>query len=323
MRTITDNSCNGGGFIMRKRWSKKAILKSLKKNWLVYVFWLPAVIYIAVLCYAPMYGVQIAFRNYRIADGFFGSEWVGLKWFRKFFDSPRFWLILKNTLTVSLYSLVVGFPIPIFLALVMNNIKNVKYKKFAQTITYMPHFISTVVLVGMMHVMFSPRSGVVNTILSWIGLSGNYFFMGEPKYYIHMYVWSGIWQDMGWSSIIYMAALAGTDQSLHEAARIDGANKWQRMWNIDLPGIMPIICIMLIMQFGNIMSVGYEKVYLMQNALNSRQSEVISTYVYKIGLLKREYSYSTAIGLFNSVINFGMVVTMNKVIKKISGNGLW
>ena len=171
---------------MTRKWNKKTILKSVKRNWLVYVFWLPAIIYIAVFRYAPMYGIQIAFRDYRFVDGFFGSEWVGLKWFEKFFHAPRFWLILKNTLTVSLYSLVVGFPFPIILALVMNNVKNLKYKKFAQTITYMPHFISTVVLVGMMHVMFSPRSGVVNTILSWIGLTGDYFFMGEPQYYIHM-----------------------------------------------------------------------------------------------------------------------------------------
>lgn len=306
-----------------RKWNKKTIMKSLKRNWLLYVFWLPAIIYIAVFAYAPMYGIQIAFRDYRFTDGFFGSKWVGLKWFEKFFDAPRFWQILKNTLTVSIYSLVVGFPFPIILALVMNNVKNLKYKKFAQTITYMPHFISTVVLVGMMHIMFSPRSGVVNTILGWIGLSGNYFFMGEPQYYIHMYVWSGVWQSMGWGSIIYMAALAGVDLSLHEAARIDGANKLQRVWYIDIPSIMPTICIMLIMRFGSVMSVGYEKVYLMQNALNTQQSEVISTYVYKMGLLNKQYSYSTAIGLFNSVINFILVVTMNKVVKKLSGSGLW
>ncbi len=306
-----------------RKWNKKSIEKSLKDNWVVYLFWLPAIIYIIVFAYAPMYGIQIAFRNYRFADGFFGSEWVGLKWFERFFDAPRFALILKNTLTVSIYSLAVGFPIPIILALIMNNIKSLKYKKFAQTITYMPHFISTVVLVGMMHIMFSPRSGVVNTILSWIGLSGDYFFMGEPKYYIHMYVWSGVWQSAGWGSIIYMAALAGVDQSLHEAARIDGANKLQRIWHIDIPGIMPTICIMLIMRFGSIMSVGYEKVYLMQNALNTQYSEVISTYVYKMGLINKEYSYSAAIGLFNSVINFVLVITMNKIVKKLSGSGLW
>lgn len=306
-----------------KKWNKKTIVKSLKRNWLIYLFWLPAIIYIAVFAYAPMYGVQIAFRDYRFQDGFFGSEWVGLKWFEKFFDAPRFWQILKNTLTISVYSLVVDFPFPIILALVMNNVKNMKFKKFAQTITYMPHFISTVVLVGMMHIMFSPRSGVVNTILGWIGLAGDYFFMGEPQYFIHMYVWSGVWKGMGWGSIIYMAALAGVDPSLHEAARIDGANKLQRVWYIDIPSIMPTICIMLIMRFGSVMNVGYEKVYLMQNALNSQQAEVISTYVYKMGLLNKQYSYSTAIGLFNSVINFILVITMNKVVSKLSGSGLW
>lgn len=305
------------------KWNKKTIAKSLKRNWLVYVFWIPAIVYIATFAYAPMYGIQIAFRDYRFQDGFLGSEWVGLKWFEKFFDAPRFWQILKNTLTVSIYSLIVGFPFPIILALIMNNVKNLKFKKFAQTITYMPHFISTVVLVGMMHIMFSPRSGVVNTILSWFGLAGDYYFMGEPQYYIHMYVWSGVWSSMGWGSIIYMAALAGVDPSLHEAARIDGANKLQRVLHIDIPSIMPTISIMLIMRFGSVMSVGYEKVYLMQNPLNSNVSEVISTYVYKMGLLNRQYSYSAAIGLFNSVINFILVVTMNKVVKKLSGSGLW
>lgn len=316
-----DNEKHNSQMIQVRRRHRKKSLMMIRRNWLLYLFLLPSVIYIAVFNYAPIYGLQIAFRNFNIRDGISGSEWVGLKWFIRFFNQPRFWQILKNTLSVSIYSLLT-FPLPIVLALVLNNVKSARYKKFAQTITYMPHFISVVVLVGMMSVMFSLRSGLVNAMLGWIGIEPIYF-MGEAEYFRHMYVWSGVWKSMGWSSIIYMAALAGVDPSLHEAARIDGANKLQRVWNIDLPTIVPTVSIMLIMRFGDIMSVGYEKVYLMQNDLNLRTSEVISTYVYKMGVLGNLKSYSAAIGLFNNVINFIMVISMNKVVKKISGSGLW
>lgn len=301
---------------------KKTKINMIKRNWLLYFFLIPAVVYIAIFNYAPIYGLQIAFKDFKIMHGISGSEWVGFKWFVRFFNQPRFWLILKNTVSLSLYSLIVTFPLPIVLALILNNVKSARYKKFAQTITYMPHFISVVVLVGMMSVMFSPRSGLVNTMLGWLGIKSIYF-MGLPEYFPHMYVWSEVWAGMGWGSIIYMAALAGVDPALHEAAMIDGANKIQRVWNIDLPTIVPTISIMLIMSFGKIMNVGYEKVYLMQNDLNLNTSEVISTYVYKMGILNHQQSYSTAIGLFNNVINFILVITMNKVIKKISGSGLW
>ena len=316
-----DKKKQNSQMIQVRKHHRKHTLMMIKRNWLLYFFLLPAVVYIAVFCYAPIYGLQIAFKDFTIRDGISGSEWVGLKWFIRFFSQPRFWLILKNTLSVSIYGLVT-FPLPIVLALILNNVKSARYKKFAQTITYMPHFISTVVLVGMMSVMFSPSSGLVNTMLGWIGIEPIYF-MGRSEYFRHMYVWSGVWSGMGWGSIIYMAALAGVDPSLHEAARIDGANKLQRVWNIDLPTIVPTMSIMLIMNFCSIMSVGYEKVYLMQNDLNMNTSEVISTYVYKMGILNNLKSYSSAIGMFNNVINFIMVITMNKVIKKISGSGLW
>lgn len=301
---------------------RKQTLKLIKRNWILYLFLLPALAYIIVFCYAPMYGVQIAFRDYRFKDGITGSEWVGLKWFIKFFESTRFGSTLWNTLAISLYSLVVSFPLPIMLALIMNNVKNLKYKKFAQTITYMPHFISTVVMVSMLSVFFSPTSGFINTILEFFGGSGNTFFMGESKYFRHMYVWSGVWQGMGWGSIIYMAALAGVDQQLHEAAMIDGANKFKRVWHIDIPSIMPTIAIMLIMSLGSVMSVGYEKTYLMQNNLNIDVSEVISTYVYKVGMQKQQYSFSSAIGLFNNVINLICLLIGNKVVGKLSGSSL-
>ena len=310
----------GGNDMISKK--KSTTWKLIKRNWLLYAFLLPVLVSVILFCYWPMYGLQIAFKDYTFAKGFSGSEWVGLKWFIRFFNTPRFWLIIKNTLTISIYAFIVGFPFPIILALILNNVKNAKWKKFAQTITYMPHFISVVVLVGMMNVMFSPRSGLVNTMLGWIGIDPIYF-MGNPDYFRHMYVWSGVWAGMGWGSIIYMAALAGVDPSLHEAAMIDGANKIQRVWHIDLPTIVPTMSIMLIMSFGKVMSVGYEKVYLMQNSLNLNTSEVISTYVYKMGILNNQQSYSSAIGMFNNVINFILVITMNKVVKKLSGSGLW
>jgi len=306
---------------VRKR-QRKRTLMMIKRNWLLYFFLLPAVAYVATFCYAPMYGLQIAFRNFKIRDGITGSEWVGLKWFIRFMNQPRFWTILENTVSLSVYNLIVSFPLPIVLALILNNVKNARYKKFAQTITYMPHFISVVVIVGMMSVMFSPRNGLINTILGWIGKQPIYF-MGNPEYFRHMYVWSSVWANMGWGSIIYMAALSGVDQSLHEAAMMDGANKIKRIWHIDLPTIIPTMSIMLIMNFGKVMSVGHEKVYLMQNDLNMNVSEVISTYVYKMGILNNQQSYSSAIGMFNNVINFVLVITMNKVVKKLSGSGLW
>ena len=305
---------------MKKR-NKTLIL--MKRNWILYLFLVPAVVYIAVFMYAPMYGLVIAFKDFSASKGIMGSPWVGTKWFSTFFNAPRFWQILKNTLALSVYSLVVGFPLPVILALIINGIGNTRAKKFTQTVTYMPYFISTVVLVGMMSVLFSPRSGIVNTLLSYLGGSGDTFFMGESKFFRHMYVWSGVWQSTGWNSIIYIAAMTGVSQELHEEAKIDGANKLQRILNVDLPAIMPTMVILLIMNCGSILSVGYEKVYLLQNDLNTPVSEVISTYIYKMGLQQQRFSYSTAIGLFNNVINFIILITVNKVSKKISGMGLF
>lgn len=311
------------GVIMKKGNKRAKTMKLIKRNWLLYVFLVPMLIYIGVFCYAPMYGIQIAFKDFSAAKGITGSPWVGFKWFEMFFNTPRFWTILKNTLVISFYGLVVGFPLPIILALVLNNLKNEKWKKFAQTITYMPHFISTVVLVGMMSAFFSPASGFINTFLSYFGGSGNTYFFGDPKYFPHLYVWSGVWQGIGWNSIIYMAALVGVDPELHEAAMIDGAGRLQRNWYIDLPAIIPTMTILLIMNFGSIMSIGYEKAYLMQNDLNKASAEIISTYVYKVGLLSRKYSYSAAIGLFNNVINFILLVIVNKTADKLNGSSLW
>ncbi len=312
---------NSNDLILPKKGNRT--LSLMKKNWLLYVFLLPAIVYMVIFCYSPMYGLQIAFKNFVPSKGILGSDWVGLKWFITFFEAPRFWTILKNTLFISVYSIVFDFPIPIILALIINNVKNLKWKKFAQTITYMPHFISVVVLVGMMSVFFSPRSGFINTLLAYLGGSGDTYFMGNANYFPHMYVWSGIWQSTGWGSVIYIAALAGVDPSQHEAAMIDGANKFKRILYIDLPAILPTMAIMLIMRCGSVMNIGYEKVYLMQNSLNITSSEVISTYVYKLGLMQQQFSYSSAIGLFNNIVNFILLIIVNKVVGKLSGSKLW
>lgn len=282
---------------------KKRFIKSLKENWVLYLFLLPALVYFAVFSYAPLYGIQIAFKDFVPSKGIWGSKWAGFKYFEMFLEAPRFWYYVKNTLILSVYSLIAGFPVPILLAFIFNDIRRPGLKKIAQTLSYMPHFISIVVLVGMMSSFFSPQSGFVNTAIEFWGGKPIYF-MGREKWFRHMYVWSGVWQSAGWGSIIYLAALTGVNPELHESAMIDGANKVQRIWNIDLPAIMPTMSILLIMNFGRIMSIGFDKVYLMQNDLNVGVSEVISTYTYKVGLIQQNYSYSTAIGLFNNVINF-------------------
>ncbi len=319
---MADNKNAATAEFLPKKRSRKATLKLMRQNYQLYIFLIPAIVFIVLFMYFPLYGLQIAFKNYRGSDGIWGSAWCGLKWFEKFFSTPRCWEIIRNTLSISVYSLIAGFPLPICLAIVLNYVKNLHFKKFAQTVTYMPYFISTVVLVGMMSLFFSPSSGFINTIIKMFGGEPVYF-MGISSLFPHMYVWSGIWQSMGYSSIIYIAALSGVSPELHESAVIDGANILQRIWHIDIPTIMPTMIILLIMSCGNIMNVGYEKVFLMQNDLISDVSEIISTYVYKIGLINNQYSFSTAIGLMNNVINFIILVAANKISNKIFGSGLW
>lgn len=286
-----------------------------------YIMLFPAVLYVFIFCYIPMYGLQIAFKDYRISLGFSGSKWVGFEHFINFFNGFNFWKLLRNTLLLSLYQLAVGFPIPIIVALILNELKG-KYKNVVQTVLYAPHFISTVVLVGMIRIMFSVSSGVVNVVLSEIGLEKIYF-MGLPEYFRHLYVWSGVWQSMGWSAIIYLAALAGVDPGLHEAASIDGATRIQRIIHVNLPCILPTIMITLILQIGSLVSVGYEKVYLLQTNLNVDVSEVISTYVFKRGIENSNYSFSTAIGLFNNVVNVIMLILANQISKKLTKSSLF
>lgn len=310
------------GALTNRQIKRKESIKLMKRNYQLYLFLIPACVFIALFMYLPLYGLQIAFRNYRGGDGIWGSEWVGLYWFQQFFRSPRSGTIIANTLIISIYSLVVSFPFPIILALIINYVKNLRFKKFAQTVTYMPYFISTVVLVAMMDLFFSPSSGFINTIITSLGGEAQYF-MGESKFFRHLYVWSGVWQSMGYSSIIYIAALSGVSPELHESATIDGANILQRILHIDIPTIMPTMVILLIMALGNIMNVGYEKVFLMQKDMTLDVSEIISTYVYKVGIAGTQQSFASAIGLFNNVINFIILVIANTTANKLFGSGLW
>ncbi len=294
----------------------------MRQNWVLYLFLLPATVYIIIFMYVPMPGIQLAFKDFDSQLGIWGSEWIGFEWFEEFLTSPRFGDIFINTITISLYSLIAGFPIPIILALLLNCVRATKFKRLVQTATYLPHFISVVVLVGMLSVFLSPRSGWITTMLEPI-LGERVYFLGEPSMFQDIYVWSGVWQNAGWGSIIYLAALAGVSPELHEAALIEGANRVKRIWYIDLPVIVPTMVILLVLNCGSIMNVGFEKVLLLQNDLLGDSAEVISTYVYKLGLRQAQYDYSTAIGLFNNVINFTILLIANRTAKVLSGSSLW
>lgn len=300
------------------------ILKEFRKNNQLYLLVLIPVLYLIIFHYVPIYGIQIAFKEFRVSKGIWGSDWVGLKYFLKFLNSYQFLTVVVNTISISVYHLIAGFPIPIILALALNNAFSARFKKIVQMCTYAPHFISTVVMVGMLVQFLSINAGFVNKIIQAFGLEP-ILFMGRPDLFSSIYVWSGIWQNAGWGTIIYLAALSSIDKELHEAAIIDGASLFKRVIYIDIPGIMPTMTILLIMNFGHIMSVGFEKVLLMQNPMNITASEVISTFVYKVGLASSvpNYSYGTAIGLFNSVINFLLIILVNKIAKRFSETSLW
>lgn len=308
---------------MKKK--KSSFKKNYLDKWQLYLLLLPSLLFVIIFAYVPMAGIQIAFKKYDMALGIWRSPWIGFYQFERFLSSYKFISILKNTLVLSFYSLLVGFPLPVILALLINAFPGRKYKKLVQTISYMPHFISTVVIVGMLMQLLNPRVGAFGVIFN--RLTGEMLpnLMGSPSAFKHLYVWSGIWQSLGWSSIIYIAALSGVDEELHEAAQVDGAGRFKRVLHIDLPAILPTVTIMLIMNAGNLMSVGFEKAYLMQNTLNLSTSEIISTYVYKIGLVvgTGDFSYSTAIGLFNSVINFLLLVTVNGISRKVGESSLF
>lgn len=300
---------------------KRLKFKKILGNYQLYLFLLPALIYFIVFHYVPMYGVLIAFKDFVATKGIMGSPWVGFKHFERFFDSYQFWTLIKNTLGLSVIQLIVGFPLPIFLALMLNQIRSEKYKRLVQTVVYAPHFISVVVLAGMIYVFFS-NNGLINNFIVMFG-GDPISFMAKPEWFKPLYIASGVWQETGWAAIIYLAALAGVSPELHEAAVMDGANKWHRILHVDIPAIMPTAVILLILSVGSIMNIGFEKAYLLQTPMNQPAAEIIPTYVYKIGLQQAQYSFAAAVGLFNAVINLILLIAVNKFAKKLSGTGLW
>lgn len=318
--TKTKNSISTGNIL--KTGKKATILNTFKRDYQLWIMILPALAVLVIFNYIPMYGIQLAFREFDFSKGLTGGDWKGLMYFKQFTDGYMFWTLIKNTVRISLTSILLGFPAPIFLALLFNQIKNATAKRALQTTVYLPHFISTVVMVGMMVVLLSPNTGIVGLLMKSIGL-GNINLLGETSTFVPVYVGTDIWQHAGWGSIIYLAALASVDSQLYDACKIDGAGKWQTMWHVDIPVLIPTIIVLFVLSMGNVLNTGFEKIFLMQNGLNIPVSEVIATYVYKIGIISNQYSLSSAIGLFNTLINFFFLVSMNIISKKFADISLW
>ncbi|HML45615.1 MAG TPA: ABC transporter permease subunit [Clostridia bacterium] len=293
----------------------------LLNHWQLYLLLVAPVAYVYVFKYMPMYGIQMAFKQYNLSLGIWGSPWVGFKWFASFFRSPQFARLIGNTLSISVYQLAASLIPPVIVAIAMNEMRTIAFKKTVQMVTYMPHFLSVVIICGILQQVLS-LNGMVNNFLASVGLN-KIQFLGKPHLFKHIYVWSGVWQNVGYNAIIYVAALSGISPDLHEAAKVDGANIWQRIWNVDIPGMLPTAIILLIMNCGNILSVGFEKVFLLQNSLNISASDVISTYVYRVGLVNMEYSFSTAIGLFQSFVSLLLLCTVNYISSRLSETSLW
>ena len=321
MRTREQNSVDHGSFLTVNSSCRK-IFKEVATNYELYLFVLPAIIVVIVFNYLPMYGVQIAFKDFVPVKGIEGSQWVGFKHFLRFFDLYNSATIVKNTILLSLYSLALNFPAPIMLALLLNKMKSERLKRTIQTVTYMPHFISTVVIVGMISVFLSPESGLYGQLAHFLGLEPKNI-LGDAGMFRTIYVLSDIWQHTGWNSIIYLATLSAVDVNLYEATFVDGANKWQQMIYIDIPCLLPTAIILLVLSAGNILNVGFDKVYLMQNDLILSTSEVLSTYVYKVGIKAAQYSFSSAVNLFNTFVNFILLIIVNQFAARFSETSLW
>jgi putative aldouronate transport system permease protein len=304
-RTAARHGTSRGATLWNRIWRARQL----------YLLLAPTVVYFAVFKYWPMYGVQIAFRDYQADAGFLGSPWVGFVHFERFFNSHLFWDLLSNTVWLAVFNLLVVFPVPIFLALMLNQIRMGKFRRFAQTVLYAPNFISTVVIVGMLYVFLAPRSGLVNNLIVFMG-GDPIFFMGESEWFRPVYVGSSLWQEAGFAMVIYLAALAGIDPSLHEAAKMDGATRFQRIRHVDVPGISSTISVLFILSIGNLLNIGFEKALLMQTPLNKDTSQIIQTYVYETGLLQAQFSFSAAVGLFNSLINLALLLTFNQVARR-------
>ena len=302
----------------------KALKKSMSKYWQMYLLLIPVIVYYVVFKYMPMVGAQIAFKNFSFRKGIWGSAWVGMAHFERFFSSSQAISIIWNTLYLGFLTIIFCFPMPIILALIVNEIRSERLKNSLKTVTYAPHFVSTIVVVGMMMSMCSPSTGIINIVAVKMGLFEDaLYLMGSAKYFRTMYIISQIWKDTGWNAIIFISALSAVDTTLYEAAEVDGANRWQQLINITLPSILPTIIVMLILETGKVLNIGFEKVYAMQNDLNLAVSEVISTFTYKQGLENLEYDYATAIGLFNSVVSFTMLMLVNGISKKFSETSLF
>lgn len=304
--------------------SRGYVWRQIKRSWQLYVFLALPVAWLLIFMYYPMYGAQIAFRDFLPGRTILGSEWVGMTNFTRFFNSPMFERLLTNTIGLSAYSLLVGFPIPILIALSLNQLRTGVFKRSVQMISYAPYFISTVVMVGLILQFLDLRRGPINLLLQWLGMD-TVHFMGIADMFPDIYVWSGVWQNSGFNTVIYLAALSTIDPALHEAALVDGANRLQRIWHIDVPGIMPITLTLLILNMGQLLNVGFEKAFLLQNPLNLKTSEVISTYVYKVGLVGgvANFSYAAAIGLFNAVLGLLLLLAANQLSKKFSETSLF
>lgn len=303
-----------------RKYTLPAIKKDLRMNWVLYLIVLPVLLYFFVFEYKPMYGALIAFQDYRPSKGF-GAEWVGFKHFIRFFKNPYFGRLIGNTLEINIKQLIFSFPAPIILALILNEMKQSKFKTISQSLMYLPHFISTVVICGMI-VQFCLTDGLFNDIVVAFGGERS-SLLQRPELYQTIYVGSGIWQTFGWNSIIYVAALSGVDKELYDAASVDGAGKWKQMLNVTLPSIVPTIVTMLILRMGSMMSLGYEKTMLLYNEATYSTADVISTYVYRMGMLDRQWSYSSAVNLFNTVINIILLFTANKISRKVADTSLW
>ncbi|MGP0584210.1 ABC transporter permease [Paenibacillus timonensis] len=302
--------------------TKRKLRTKILRNWQLYIFIAPALLSVLIFSYVPMYGIQIAFKNFIPVNGILGSPWVGFDHFVRFFNSYYFWDLLWNTLGISLYGLIVGFPLPIILALAFNEVKDGFFKRTVQTVTYAPHFISMVVMAGMIITFLTPSTGMIVNVIEAFGFTPP-DFLTDPSWFKTVYVFSDVWQGTGWGTIIYLAALTGVDPGLHEAAILDGASRMQRIRYINIPAILPTITILMILNMGSLLGVGFEKILLLQNPLNMESSDVISTFVYRSGLLDAQYSFSTAVGLFNSVVNAILLITVNQIVRRTSENSLW
>ncbi len=323
-KALASSGASAATIPRKKRFSKEdggRLARIWDRDKYLYLLCLPALVYMFVFDIIPMYGITLAFKDYKISKGIFGSEWVWFDNFIQFFNYPNFWQIIQNTLSLSLYSLLT-FPIPIFLALVLNQMRNKKHQKFIQTVMYLPHFISMTVMCGMIVMFLSPSIGIINELLNMVGIESIYF-MGIPEYFSHVFVWSGEWQNAGWNMIVYLAALATVDSSLYEAAEIDGAHRFHMIRYIDIPAILPTVLTMFILRIGNVMNVGFQKVYLLQNPTNLEVARTLQTYVYEVGIVGGRFSYATAISLFNTMVNIMLLIIVSQITRRINGTNIY